>query len=266
MAVQAQFYSGNPGLPSICGLQDWSLDPVSGVEDGVRFGTRQTPQQTQFHLQQGSQNLAFDCNHGVSPCSSCNSVLRVAFSQALDAQLELQRQELECILQLQNEKLKFALQEQRKQQLAVLLSSFESRTLSLIRQKEEDLVQATKRGMELQDRLRKAEMESATWQRVAKENEAMVIHLNNTLEQVKERQFLFNNGAEDAESFCDSFQRGNRERQGKKLACKSCNIQTSCVLFLPCRHLCSCNYCEAFLASCPICESAKEATMEVFLV
>lgn len=176
------------------------------------------------------------------------------------------------ILWKQNEKLKFALQEQTKQQLAVLLSSFESRTLSLIRQKEEGLVQATKRAMELQDRLRKAEIESATWQRVAKENEATVINLNSTLEQVRERQFLLSNGAEDAESFCDSLERGNRERQevkeekGKKLACKSCNIQTSCVLFLPCRHLCSCNYCEAFLASCPICESAKEATMEVFLV
>lgn len=173
----------------------------------------------------------------------------------------------------QNEKLKFALHEQRKKQLAVLLSSFESRASSLIRQREEDLAHATKRTMELQDRLSKAETESATWQRVAEANEAMVVDLNNTLETVRERQLLFSNGAEEAESFCvGSCERGTRERQdvklkgSKKLACKSCNSQTSCILFLPCRHLCSCKSCEAFLGSCPICESAKEASLEVFLV
>lgn len=91
MAVQAHLYSGNPGLlPTICGF-----------EDGVCFGGLQGPHQTQFPLYQGTQNLGFHCNHGISPCLSCNSFLRLAFSQAMDAQFELQRQELDSILQLQ---------------------------------------------------------------------------------------------------------------------------------------------------------------------
>ncbi|BBG94794.1 GDSL-like Lipase/Acylhydrolase superfamily protein [Prunus dulcis] len=173
---------------------------------------------------------------------------------ALGAQLDLQRHELDCILQLQNEKL---------------------------RQKEEHLAQATKRAIELQDCLRKAEMESETWQRMAKANETMVIDLNNTLEQVRERLVFVSNEAEDAESCCGSCDRGGHrdndrvamlqehrvvEEKGKKLACKNCNTRRSCVLFLPCRHLCSCKSCEPFLGSCPVCESTKEASMEVFLV
>jgi E3 ubiquitin-protein ligase BOI-like protein len=170
------------------------------------------------------------------------------------------------------------LQEQRKQELAVLLSNVESKTLNFLRQKEENLAQATMRSMELQECLKKAEMEKETWQRLAKGNESLVIDLNNTLEQVKERLVLASNTAEDTASFCGSscYQRENQDNRGqetqviksssssKNMSCKSCYSRTSCVLFLPCRHLCSCKYCEAFLGSCPVCNALKEDSMEVF--
>jgi E3 ubiquitin-protein ligase BOI-like protein len=147
----------------------------------------------------------------------------------------------------QNERLRLVLQEQRKQDLAVLLSNVESKTTSLIRRKEEDLAQATMRTMELQECLKKAEMESETWQRIARANEAMVTDLNNTLEQVRERLVLV-------------------KRSSRKITCKRCYSRSSCVLFLPCRHLCSCKNCEAFLGSCPVCNAVKEGSIEVFLV
>lgn len=97
MAVQAQLYSGNYlGLPTMCSLQDLSLNPVLGVDDNINahlFGLQTAHQQAQFHV-----------SHGVYPSSSSSSdlsFLRMAFPQALDAQMELQRQELECILQSQ---------------------------------------------------------------------------------------------------------------------------------------------------------------------
>ncbi|PON93929.1 SBP (S-ribonuclease binding protein) family protein [Trema orientale] len=273
MAAQAHLYSGNMGLSAMCALQDYSLmNPALGVdEDGGLscFGLQTTQQQTQFHLHQGAQNYStgFDCNHGVhSPFSSSSS--NMFLRMALDAQLELQRQELDSILQSQSEKLKVSLHEQRKHQLSVLMSSFESKTLSMIRQKEEDMARATNRSMELQDRLRKAEMESQTWQRVAKANEATLMDLKNTLEYFRETQqqlaLICNNGAQDAESCCERV--GENGSDQNRLACKSCKTQSSCVLFFPCRHLCSCKSCEAFLGSCPVCESTKEATLEVFLV
>jgi E3 ubiquitin-protein ligase BOI-like protein len=167
----------------------------------------------------------------------------------------------------QNERLRLVLQEQRKQDLAVLLSNVESKTTSLIRRKEEDLAQATMRTMELQECLKKAEMESETWQRIARANEAMVTDLNNTLEQVRERLVLVSNTAEDAASFCGSCdQQEAVKRSSRKITCKRCYSRSSCVLFLPCRHLCSCKNCEAFLGSCPVCNAVKEGSIEVFLV
>lgn len=163
------------------------------------------------------------------------------------------------------------MQEQKKQELAVLLSNFESKTVSLIRRKEEELAQARMRTMELEEWLKKAEMESETWQRLARANEATVTDLNNTLEQVRERLVSVSHTADDAASFCGSCEREDRgqeavKRSSRKMNCKSCYSRSSCVLFLPCRHLCSCKYCEAFLGSCPVCNAVKEGSIEVFLV
>lgn len=145
----------------------------------------------------------------------------------------------------------------------------------MIKQKEEDLAQARKRSLELEDCLKKAEMESEAWQRIAKEKEAMVLSLTNTLEQVRERGLWDNsNKAEDTESCCGPCDEERREKEeededdeeGKRIrVCKSCKSRSSCVLFLPCRHLCSCYFCEALLEFCPVCKTAKEGCMEVLL-
>ena len=155
--------------------------------------------------------------------------------------------------------------------MATLINSLELKSLNLIRQKEEDLAKAKKKSKELEECLKKAEMESQAWQRVAKENEAKVVSLTNTLEQVRERMALVSNQAEDTESCCGPCERREEQEleimqtKGNIMACKSCNSRRSCVLFLPCRHLCCCYFCEALLDYCPVCKSAKEGCMEVFL-
>ncbi|XVE56193.1 hypothetical protein DITRI_Ditri03aG0218000 [Diplodiscus trichospermus] len=267
MAVQAQLYPENMSLPlPMCGLQDWMVNPAPAVpsfEADPCFSLHEDPSQQTlpFYLQQNAQNLASAAS------STCDSFLTVALSQSLDTQLEMQRKELDCILQLQNERLKSALREQRKRQMASLLKSMESKALYLIRRKEEELARATKKTMELEASLRKAEMESESWQRLAKANEAMVMDLSNTLQQVRESLVWVSNTAEDAESlFCGSFDRDHQQEESNEMACKHCNSRSSSVLFLPCRHLCSCKSCEAFLDSCPICKSVKEASRRVFWV
>ncbi|XP_022766536.1 probable BOI-related E3 ubiquitin-protein ligase 2 [Durio zibethinus] len=273
MAVQAQFYPENMGLPlPMCGLQDWMVNTAPAVpsfEADFFFSLQDPSMQTvPFHVQQNAQNLA---SAAASSSSTCDSFLPMSLSQSLDAQLEMQRQELDCILQLQNERLRSALLEQRKRQLAILLKGMETKALYSMERKEEDLARATKKTMELEACLRKAEMEVDAWRRLAKANEVMVIDLNNTLEQVRESLVWVSNTAEDAESLfcgsCDTEQgEVKEESSNKKMACKHCNSRNSCVLFLPCRHLCSCKSCEAFLDACPVCESVKEASMKVFWV
>ncbi|KAI9201282.1 hypothetical protein LWI28_021102 [Acer negundo] len=290
MAVQAQLFPENLGYilpPSVCGgVQDWTtINPVPATA-AAAFGSDPPQQQPLFgghHLQQSNQSFGFDCNiKGLSSSSSSTStggcggggnifISSMAMSRSLDAQLELQRQEIDYFLQIQSERLRSVLQEQRKKQLIVMLKSLESKAVNLMRQKEEDLFQARNKTMELEACLREAEIESETWQRLARENEAMVVDLSNTLQQVRERLVLVSNTAEDAESsFCGSCDDDHHKQQQQQemmmIACKRCNSRGSCVLFLPCRHLCSCKHCEPFLVSCPVCKSAKEASMEVFWV
>ncbi|KAK8512576.1 hypothetical protein V6N12_075150 [Hibiscus sabdariffa] len=224
---------------------------------------------------------------------NAQSLISMAVSQPLDVQLEIQRQELDCFLQLQvrnveihriicvklptvfilhgftenslfscfktqNERLRYVLREQRQQQLGILLQSIETKAEYLMRRKEEELVRATKKRMELEACLRRVEMESQSWQKLAEANESMAMDLS-------KRLFVERNSAEDEGSiFCGSCNKEQEEERDNKMACKRCNSRSSCVVFLPCRHLCSCKSCEPLLVSCPVCKSVKEGSIKVF--
>ncbi|XP_061372477.1 probable BOI-related E3 ubiquitin-protein ligase 3 [Gastrolobium bilobum] len=212
-----------------------------------------------------------------------NSLL---YSQSLDLELHKQRDEIDQYITSHNEKLRTMMQEHRMQQVAALLKKMESQALCVLIQKDEQIAHAAKKMTELEDFVRRLEAENQSWQRVAQEKEATVLSLHNTLEQIKERDFCyFNNGvaaAEDVESCCDESGRNMalEEETGesrvfnggvireaeqirrKTMVCKCCNSRSSCCLFLPCRHLCSCKACEAFLQACPVCRMPKKSSIE----
>ncbi|XP_043710151.1 patellin-1-like [Telopea speciosissima] len=67
----------------------------------------------------------------------------------LAAQIDKQALEIDRFILLQNEILRSALHEQRNQQMATLLKKMESKALSLLKRKDEDIVRAAKRTIEL---------------------------------------------------------------------------------------------------------------------
>ena len=170
----------------------------------------------------------------------------------------------------QNAKLRLMLQEQGRQQVAALLRKLESRSLSMLREKDQEIAQAAKKRVELEDYLRKLEAENQAWQRVAQENEAVALSLHKTLEEMKERaSYGFNN---DAESCCDEEEGTGENGEGEfeqitreMMLCKSCHSRASCFLFLPCRHLSSCKACDAFLEACPVCGVPKRGSIETLI-
>ncbi|KAI4297770.1 hypothetical protein L6164_037638 [Bauhinia variegata] len=282
MAIQAQLCSNNLGFP-LYSSSDLLIDNGCSGTGGCfisRPKIQQQPQQIEQHLRQEydqrfwNQNM-FDSNY-------LSSMLN---SQSLAAQFENQRQEIDQYIRLQDEKLRIFLLEQRKQQLTTVFQKVESQALYLLRQKDEELTQAAKRKVELEDFLRRLEAENQAWRRVAEENEAMVFSLHNNLEEMKEKAFYCpNNGfmAEDVESCCDQSSNGDREngeaagteenrvgdaeeqstRKTMMMVCKGCNSRSSCFLFLPCRHLSSCKACEPYLEACPVCREPKKACIE----
>ncbi|KAJ7978625.1 E3 ubiquitin-protein ligase BOI [Quillaja saponaria] len=255
-----------------------------GVFNPSCFNLQQKHQQLQQlqNQQQRNQNMAFDNSILVSNLKAINNNHQsISYSQIMAAQVEKQRLEIDHYIRLQNERLRIMLQEQKKQQLMAMMQKIESKAVLLLRQKDEEIAQARKRMLELEDFYRKLEAENQAWQRVAEENEATVMFLNHTLEQMRERACCFNNGEEDAESCCNE-NRGDieveeetweakvgdfeKQRKGKiMMVCKGCNSRSSCILFLPCRHLCSCKACEAFLEACPVCKTAKKASIEALI-
>ncbi|KAJ4966314.1 hypothetical protein NE237_018163 [Protea cynaroides] len=273
MAIEAQQYPENLGF-SMCGSQEW-MDPCGGFYD-LYLNTQQQQQMQQLQNLNllRNHNLGFQ-NSPVVSSSSDSNLVPVGSSESLAAQIDKQALEIDRFIMLQNERLRLILQEQRKHQTTLLLKRIESKMLSLLKQKDEEIGRAVKRTMELEECLRRVEMEKQAWQRIAKENEAMVLALNQKLEQIKENTYCFPSAvAEDAESCCDVSPEHYREEKRRKIreqepmtkmTCEGCNSRRSCVLFLPCRHLCSCKYCEPFLHSCPVCNSPKNVSMEIFV-
>lgn len=310
MAIQAQLYSENIGFQSCGGSPDFAwIDNGCGAGGGggfnqVCFDLPQKPQPYQQQLQQqmqqlqtqrlhrNQQNLLCDDGFIVSPLhlknNTSNQQQSVGFSQTMAAYFEKQGQEIDQFIKLQNDRLRVLLQEQRKQQLSAIVKKIEENASIMFRRKDEEIAKAVNKSMELENLLHRLEMENQSWQRVAQENEAMIVSLNSALEQMRERACCcVNRGAEDAESCCDLNTEETEQNRGvpcldgkekvveeededgsrrkTTMVCRSCNSRESCVLFLPCRHLCSCRNCEAFLDSCPVCRTPKKASIEALI-
>ncbi|XP_027357022.1 probable BOI-related E3 ubiquitin-protein ligase 2 [Abrus precatorius] len=200
------------------------------------------------------------CNHSDKYNHIIQSLTPISQNLALEFG-ELKDNEVDRYIILQTEKLRILLQEQRAQQVAELLEKVESDAFYMLSQKDEQLAQAAKKRIELEEFLRRLEAENQSWRRVAQENETMVLSLHNALEQMKERASHVM-AMEDVESCCDEIR---RDMGMEEQICKGCNSRSSCFMFLPCRHLCSCRNCEAFLQACPVCRTQKKYSIETLI-
>ncbi|GMJ05633.1 hypothetical protein like AT4G35070 [Hibiscus trionum] len=166
--------------------------------------------------------------------------------------------EIDQFIVSQNERLRLLLQQQSKQQIAILLKQMESKASILLNQREEEMEKARNKTRELQNLLEKVEMDNHAWKKRACESEAMAVSLNKKLEILREQAAV-----DDEESWCEI----EDEESTRKTAmvCKRCESPNACVLLLPCRHLCSCKECEAFLDYCPVCTTEKKASIEALI-
>ncbi|CAI9769029.1 unnamed protein product [Fraxinus pennsylvanica] len=241
MAIQLQLYSGNLEFP-LNGDQDFMENSCGSNQFFLN-----TQQQQFMQLQNLSQK-------------NQNFLLDSSFSGSLVNEIEKQRLEIDQFVTLQNRRLRLDLQELRKQQMSYFLKKSELNMQFLLKQKDEEIARAVNRAMELENFVKRMVIENQMWQRVAKDNEAMVMSLKNTIEHLRESP----NVAEDAESRCDiiEYVEENGEQKMSNMVCQSCNSRNSSVIILPCRHLCSCKDCDSFLKSCPVCKTAKKASIE----
>ncbi|XP_076910943.1 E3 ubiquitin-protein ligase BOI-like [Bidens hawaiensis] len=255
MAVQAQLYSDhyqninnniNNNTPFSNLPQDCFFSPVSSV---FGFGDEHNQDQS-FIMNSGSGYQ----NNQLSSSNSRFGMMNNGF-QDLSSELEKQRLEMDYFLHFQNEKLKAILNEESRNREVMMMQSYESKMRSIMDAKDEVMNAAKMRRNELQNYLLMAEQEVDNWERKAMETEVMVTELHTKVKQAKARRH------EDAESICHN----GGEEQRVKMVCKVCHVRSTCMLLLPCRHLCCCRSCEGLVMFCPVCETVKNGSLEVFL-
>ncbi|KAI7731897.1 hypothetical protein M8C21_017008, partial [Ambrosia artemisiifolia] len=200
MAIQARLYSENLVFPFInddgCGDANPSQDLIENaccLNDLYLYNLQQ---------QQQYQPQPAHVNHDSCFNNEFNKPMSLQYySSSVAANIQKQNQEIEGMISLQHEKMRLALQAHKKQQILTILKNYESKSKLLLRQKDEEIKRATKRRIELEEFLTKTDIERQKWQIAAKETEAMVINLNNTIEQLVSDQNMKKH-AEDEGSCC----------------------------------------------------------------
>lgn len=233
-----------------------------------------------------AEKTSHDVNRLIESTAASTSGRTASFSQDLVSCLHQQSVELDALIRLQNEKLRLGLEEARKRHMRSLSLTLEQRVLKRLREKETELDSVKRRNAELEEKVKQMSAENQIWCHVARNNEAIVSNLRTSLEQI----LLQNSGTvkegygdscdgtpgvgDDAQSCCyeaveertntEKTVRENREMKLRR-TCKSCREKDVSVLLLPCRHLCLCKECESRLDSCPICNSMKNASIQIFM-
>ncbi|KAG8377951.1 hypothetical protein BUALT_Bualt08G0087200 [Buddleja alternifolia] len=232
------------------------------IEDGFCFQELQ-PLDHQTKIDQLHPYVNMASSSSSTSSFSCCPSLPLEIVQSLSSDLDKQRLEMDWFLHLESKRLRRSILQEEARQQAVLLQIYESRIKTLMLQKDEELIVARSKTRDLEGLLNSAEMEAKSWEKKARESEAIVVDLNNRLNRVAQ-------GNDDAASFCGSsnleLKIGDDDDEENMKGCKLCHARRSCVVFFPCRHLCCCKFCDSLLGLCPVCETVKEASLEAFLV
>lgn len=181
------------------------------------------------------------------------------------------------------------IEEKRKRQARRIVEAIEEGMMKRLRAKEEEIEKIGKLNWALEERVKSLCIENHIWRDLAQSNEATANALRTNLEQVlaaqvkDERTEAAAEAAimDDAQSCCGSsggvgeseklsgrytLAYGAHDRVSTSSCswlCRNCNKEESCVLLLPCRHLCLCTVCGSSLHVCPICKATKNASVHV---
>ncbi|EHA8587611.1 putative BOI-related E3 ubiquitin-protein ligase 3 [Cocos nucifera] len=198
--------------------------------------------------------------------------------------------EIDALVRFQSEKIRLGLEEARKRHCRALMSILEQKAVKRLKEKEAELESVSRRNAELEEKARQIATESQIWFNVAKNNEAIAASLRTTLEQALLQNAASGSGgrakegygdsdgapfpADDAQSCCFEEEAmaergiiggGREEELRQRRGCKVCQQKEVGVLLLPCRHLCLCRDCESTVHTCPICQSLKNASFQIFM-
>ncbi|PIN24801.1 putative E3 ubiquitin ligase [Handroanthus impetiginosus] len=207
-------------------------------------------------------------------------------------QIQQHHLEIDAIISQHTKKIRLELEERQKQHAKLLMAAIGEGVMKKLKEKDEQIQRMGKLNVALQERVKSLYVENQLWRDLAQANEATANSLRSNLEQLLaqvggEEHISAGVGGgaaveeEDVESCCGSSDQGRDIESGGAGApykvgernscysdrrCKRCGERESCVLLLPCRHLCLCSVCGSGsqqLQACPVCNSSMNATLHV---
>ncbi|KAI3708796.1 hypothetical protein L2E82_38252 [Cichorium intybus] len=222
-------------------------------------------------------------------------------SEDIASHIYLQQSEIDRFISHHTEKMKTEIEEMRKRNSRTLIAAAEERMMKKLKAKEEEIVKIGQLNWSLEEKVKSLNVENQIWRELAQANEATANALRNNLQQVlaqlqlqqQYRLDFIDNAAKPtasidaAQSYCGSNHEDQYQDQQRMLAeddgrerklnhnndadeygrfnrrCRNCAKEESCVLLLPCRHLCVCTLCDSSISICPICKSTKSAGVHV---
>lgn len=159
-----------------------------------------------------------------------------------------------------------SLQEQRVRHMMSLMSAYDS----IVKEKDEELAESRKKVVLLADALIRERKEKEEWKNIVQGNEAVIFAPTGIVQQA---QSSVSRNKQGVGSSSRALRRGREKGKGKEkqtegakfsfIPCRSCGSQFSCMLLIPCQHLCACKTCVAFLDACPVCNVKKIDSIKV---
>ncbi|XP_057812125.1 LOW QUALITY PROTEIN: BOI-related E3 ubiquitin-protein ligase 1-like [Salvia miltiorrhiza] len=185
--------------------------------------------------------------------------------------------EIDALISQHTKKIRLELEERQKQQARLLAAAIGEGVMKKLKEKDEQIQRMGKLNLVLQERVKSLYVENQLWRDLAQTNEATANSLRSNLEQVLQQVGGEDGGVvaveDDVESCCGSSDGGEAQDKDEGSSscygdrrCRLCGERESCVLLLPCRHLCLCSGCGSGsqqLQSCPVCNSSMTATLHV---
>ncbi|XP_051133562.1 probable BOI-related E3 ubiquitin-protein ligase 3 [Andrographis paniculata] len=181
----------------------------------------------------------------------------------ISRQMQQQQLEIDLFIALHNKKVRTEIKDRRKRYCQGIAAALEQTIIKKLKAKDDEIEKIGKLNCALEDRLKSLYVENQIWRDLAQTTEATANALRSNLAQllaqVQTAQPPLSAGDDDAQSCCGSNFKSSDNNDRNK--CRKCEKDESCVLLLPCRHLCLCNACGSTLQTCPVCNVTRTGSV-----
>ncbi|XP_024023891.1 E3 ubiquitin-protein ligase BOI [Morus notabilis] len=198
-------------------------------------------------------------------------------------ELDRQKEEFDRYMKIQEEHMAKGVRDMKQRHISAFLAAIEKGVSKKLREKDVEIENMNRKNKELVERIKQVAMEAQSWHYRAKYNESVVNVLKSNLQQAisqgadQGKEGFGDSEVDDAASYVDpnnllsvpggALKSTSKNYQGLKehMTCRACRSKEVSMLLMPCRHLCLCKDCDGFIGVCPVCQSMKTASVQVYL-